>query len=389
MRITGFKNANIVFEKGVKNASLSVNDGKIAGFFASDGAIELPENLYVAPGFVDEHIHGAMGCDTMDASVESLEIIATSLLQEGVTSFLATTMTESGENIEKSMVCVRDYMKGTHPGAQIRGLHLEGPFISVKYKGSQDEQHIKRPDAALFHHYNELSGMNIKEVTFAYEEEGGDEFLQYCLSHGVTPSIGHSNASGDKAREGFGKGIYCVTHLYNAQTPLHHRNAGIVGEALITDGVHTEVICDLRHICADALKVVFRNKKKEDIVLISDSSPAKYLPEGQSSHLGKQPIWVKDGVAVLENGTIAASILHLDQALRNIRPIAEGYSYADLINLVTINPARNVHLDKEVGSIEEGKRADFVILDEDFHVAATIVGGEVVYRGENCPEILK
>ena len=111
MKITGFKNANIVFEKGVKNASLSVNDGKIAGFFASEGAIELPENLYVAPGFVDEHIHGAMGCDTMDASVESLETIATSLLQEGVTSFLATTMTESGENIEKSMVCVRDYMK--------------------------------------------------------------------------------------------------------------------------------------------------------------------------------------------------------------------------------------------------------------------------------------
>ena len=382
MKIKGIANANIVFPDGIRKGNIEIIDGKIHLLPAAeqDGYLVLPENLYVAPGFVDEHIHGALGCDTMDASVEALENIASALPQEGVTSFLATTMTESVPAIEKSMEAVRQYMESNHAGAKIVGLHLEGPFISSKYKGSQAEENIRKPDAALLGHFHELSGKQIREVTFAYEEEGGEEFLAYCLKNGITPSLGHSNASGAEAKEAFDKGLACVTHLFNAQTPLHHRNPGIVGETLLRDGVAAEVICDTRHIHPDVLSLIFKAKRKEDIILVSDASPAKYLPEGATSHLGYQPIWVKDGVAVLENGTIAASILHLDQALRNVRPLAKGYSLSDLINLVSLNPARNIHLDETIGSIDEGKRADFAIIDEDFNVHFTLVEGEIVYQ---------
>lgn len=380
MEIKEFKRIQALLPTGVKEVEISVENEKIATINEPKIEKTTAKGLYLAPGFIDEHIHGANGTDTMDATLDALENIATSLPQEGVTSFLATTMTMPIPNIERALKNIKEYRSKKRPGARVAGIHLEGPFISPLHPGAQDPKAILKPDAALFAKWNEMSGKAIKEVTIAYEE-GGEELLKYCVDNGITCSLGHSDAKGEVAKEAFSKGLKCVTHLYNAQRGFAHREVGIVGEALMTDGVHTELIADLIHSCPDAVHFVFKNKRKEDIILISDSTEGKFLAPG-FYELGGQKVKIFDGVARLMNDTIAGSILSLNKALRNVKPLADGYSLLDLINLVSLNPAKNLGIDNEIGSIEVGKRADFAIIDDDFNVYMTIVGGEVVYQKE-------
>ena len=380
--LKGFKNVNLVLPNGVRKGDISFDGDRIASYSCPEEALMNGESLYVCPGFIDEHIHGANGCDVMDASLSSLQTMADALVKEGVTSFLATTMTESVEKISASCKCVAEYKKQVHSGAEILGLHLEGPFISELHKGAQDAKFILKPDVELLSRFEKESEENIRLITFAYENDEGSKFLQYCVEHGITPSLGHSDCTSMKFKEGIPLGLKCVTHLFNAQRGFHHREPGITGEGLYQDGVKTEIICDTFHVCPDALGLMFKSKKKEDIVMISDSCEAKYLPEGVKAHLGSQEIWASEGVAKLADGTIAASKLKLDKGLRNVAPIAGklGYSYSDLINLVSLNPARNLKLDKDYGSIDLGKKASFAVLDGSFNVLMTVVNGKVAYR---------
>ena len=378
----GFKNVNLVLPDKVVKGSLSFEGDRIKNFAEPEEALLSEKDVYVCPGFIDEHIHGANGCDVMDAKNSSLQTMADALVQEGVTSFLATTMTESKEKILASCKTVKEYKSDSHSGAEIIGLHLEGPFISPIHKGAQDEKFILAPDVSLLEQFNKESGNLVRLVTFAYENDKDSKFLEYCLANGITPSIGHSDCTSELFKEGISKGLRCVTHLFNAQRRFHHRDPGITGEGLLQDGVKTEIICDTYHVCPDALALMFKSKKKEDVVMISDSCEAKYLPEGAKAHLGSQEIFVSGGVAKLSDGTIAASILKLDQGLRNVAPIASkyGYQYNDLINLLTLNPAKNLRIDKDYGSLGVGKKASFTVLDSSFHVLMTVVNGEVAYR---------
>ncbi len=378
----GFKNVNLVLPDKVVKGSLSFEGDRITSFNEPDDALLTDQDVYLCPGFIDEHIHGANGCDVMDGKISSLQTMADALVQEGVTTFLATTMTESKEKILASCKAVKDYVSTPHSGAEIIGLHLEGPFISPIHKGAQDEKYILSPDANLLERFYQESGNLVRLVTFAYENDKDSQFLKYCLNHGITPSIGHSDCTSELFKEGISKGLTCVTHLFNAQRRFHHRDPGITGEGLLQDGVKTEIICDTYHVCPDALALMFKSKKKEDIVMISDSCEAKYLGEGAKAHLGSQEVFVSGGVAKLPDGTIAASILKLDQGLRNVAPIAGkyGYLYNDLINLLTINPAKNLRINKDYGSLEIGKKASFAVLDSSFHVLMTVVNGKVAYR---------
>ncbi len=378
----GFKNINLVLPDKVVKGSLSFDGERITGFTEPDEALLSDKDVYLCPGFIDEHIHGANGCDVMDGKISSLQTMADALVQEGVTAFLATTMTESKDKILASCKTVKEYVSGSHSGAEIIGLHLEGPFISPIHKGAQDEQFILTPDVNLLERFNHESGNLVRLITFAYENDKNSEFLKYCLANGITPSIGHSDCTSELFKEGISKGLRCVTHLFNAQRRFHHRDPGITGEGLLQDGVKTEIICDTYHVCPDALALMFKSKKKEDVVMISDSCEAKYLPEGAKAHLGSQEIFVSGGVAKLSDGTIAASILKLDQGLRNIAPIAGrfGYQYNDLINLLTLNPAKNLHIDNNYGSLAIGKKASFAVLDSSFHVLMTVVNGRVAYQ---------
>ena len=375
-----FRDINIVFPDGVRKGSITFDERSILSFEASENALSLPEGVYLAPGFLDEHIHGACGRDAMDGDSESILKIADALAQEGVTSFLPTTMTETIPAIEKSLLSIQEAKKKQTSGANIAGIHLEGPFISPIFKGAQAEINIQKPNPALLERFQKLSGGSIRIVTFAYEEDGGEEFLKACLRLHITPSLGHSNATGQEALASFDKGVTSVTHLYNAQSRFHHRDIGIVGATLLRDGVKAEIIADFHHSSKEAIALLCKTKRKEDIVLISDSTEAKGLGEGAKAKLGSQEIHVQNGLALLENGTIAGSILRIDDALRNVSSVAKGYSYSDIVNLATLNPAKNLGLDERLGSIAIGKEPSFALLDSSFHVLATIVNGTIAYR---------
>jgi len=373
----GFTKTTLVYPDHVAIGDLSWDNGCFCSVSDKKNHVSLPQEYFVAPGFIDEHIHGANGTDTMDGTIASLENIARSLPQEGVTSFNATTMTMDAKSIIKALENVKAYRNNPHEGARLIGAHLEGPFISPKHHGAQDPKKILPCDVTTFQAFEKASDDAIRIVTFAYEENG-KEFLSYLKSRGITASIGHSDCLSGLLKEGVDGGIRSVTHTFNAQRGFAQREVGIVGTALLDDRLNCELIADLKHVSPDAIRLLFKCKKKGSIVLISDSTEGKYLAPGEYE-LGGQKVEIYDGVARLQDGTIAGSVLSLNKALANVAPLAEGCSLSDLINCVSLNPAKNLHLDKEYGSLEHGKKADFVILDHQFNVFLTCVGGHVAF----------
>lgn len=380
--IKGFEQVNVYVEGvGIVKKTIKVEDGKIVKICDckdKDGFIKLPDNLIVVPGFIDEHIHGSATADNMDATLDAARTISKTIASEGVTSFLMTTMTEPEDHIEKAMVNAKNFIENPeYVGAKAIGLHLEGPFISVKHKGAQPEESIRKPNVEIFKHYQALSGNNIKEITFAYEEDG-KALANYLRDTGVVGSIGHTDATCDQTLEAIKEGVSCATHTYNAMKPLHHREAGTVGACLLSNDIYCELICDLIHVSPNAIRLLYKCKGKEKIVLITDAMRAKHMPDGEYS-LGGQPVFVKDGAARLENGTLAGSILCMNVALKNMQSVV-GTTLEETIDLATANPAKNLHIFDKKGSIKEGKDADFAVIDKDFNVYMTVSEGHIVYK---------
>lgn len=376
--ISGFKNVQMYVDGKFVKKSLTVENGKIINFKSGPNHLTIDEKLYLVPGFIDEHIHGANGCDSMNGKRASLLTIATNLAKEGVTSFLATTMTQTETNIIKALNAIRDYIdEDVKEGAEVLGVHLEGPFISKVFKGAQPEHAIRKCDRDLLEKFNHESGDNIRLVTFAYEENG-KEMLDYMVAHGITASIGHTNATSDEALEAIQNGASCATHTYNAMKGLHHREAGTLGAVMISDNVYAELIADLIHVSKTAIKLLVKTKTVDKMIAITDAMEAKNLKDG-TYELGGQEVYVKDGSARLKDGTLAGSILNLNKGLRNIKEAA-GISLEDTIKMATINPAKNLGISHFKGSIALGKDADFVVIDEDFNIYLTVRGGNIVYQ---------
>ena len=380
--IKGFEQVNVYVEGlGIVKKTIKVEDGKIAKICDckdKEGFIKLPDNMIVVPGFIDEHIHGSATADNMDATLDAARTISKTIASEGVSSFLMTTMTEPEDHIEKAMVNAKNFIENPeYVGAKAIGLHLEGPFISVKHKGAQPEESIRKPNVEIFKHYQALSGNNIKEITFAYEEDG-KALANYLRDTGVVGSIGHTDATCDQTLEAIKEGVSCATHTYNAMKPLHHREAGTVGACLLSNDIYCELICDLIHVSPNAIRLLYKCKGKEKIVLITDAMRAKHMPDGEYS-LGGQPVFVKDGAARLENGTLAGSILCMNVALKNMQSVV-GTTLEETIDFATANPAKNLHIFDKKGSIKEGKDADFAVIDKDFNVYMTVSEGHIVYK---------
>lgn len=375
-----FNNALIYVEgRGIVNTSISfeekiteIKDEKIFG-----GDIPIPKGCIVLPGFIDEHIHGAGGADAMDGTLDALNVISKTLVKEGTTSFLATTMTVSKEKIVKTLSAIKDYGE-KNGGARLVGVHLEGPFISKKFKGAQSEKFVERPSVSLMQEFMRASGNKIKIVSLAPEEEGASELIEFLDKNGIVASIGHSAAKYEEVLNAYNCGAKNVTHTYNAQSPLHHREIGVVGSALLIDELNTEVICDTVHVSVQAIKVLLKNKREDKVILITDSMRAKGLKDGESE-LGGQKVIVKNGEARLVDGTLAGAILKMNCAIKNLVEKV-GVKLERAVDFATINPARVLGIEKEAGSIKQGKRADFTVLDKDFNVYMTIVGGQVVYK---------
>ncbi len=378
-----FKNAAVYVEgSGLVRCSVEFDETiTFIGDSSSSEEIALPAEAVVLPGFVDQHVHGAGGADGMDGSVEALATIAKTLAKEGTTSFLVTTMTQSKENILNALTAVKTFLGQESAGARAVGVHLEGPFISPKYKGAQPLQYVASPDVKTFDEYNAASGNAIKLVTLAPEVEGAAELIAHLKANDVVASIGHTGAGVEEVKRAIDCGASNVTHTYNAQSALHHREIGVVGSAMLFDELNCEMIADTIHVSVPAMKLLVKNKPKDKLTLITDAMRAKGLPDG-ISELGGQTVYVENGEARLEDGTLAGSVLKMNRALSNVVEKV-GVSFTQAVDYATINPAKNLGLDGEIGSIKVGKRADFTVLNKNYDVIYTIVAGKIVYSAEN------
>ncbi|MCI1955985.1 MAG: N-acetylglucosamine-6-phosphate deacetylase [Oscillospiraceae bacterium] len=372
------KNAKIVNE----NFDLAASDiavsgqriARIAPGLRGDESIDLAGCLIV-PGFVDIHIHGCVGADTCDGTRESLAKMAGHLLTEGVTSFCPTTMTVSLPELRKALSAVRDCMEHPPEGASVRGVNMEGPYISPERRGAQKEEYVRTPDWKEFKTLFDDFGGIIKLVDLAPEREGGLEFIDH-VSRFCRVSLAHTEADYGQVKEAFARGMTHVTHLFNAMNGLHHRRPGAVGAVFDDRKVKAEIICDGFHIHPAVLRTAFRILGEDRTVVVSDSMRAAGMPDGVSE-LGGQKVFAKSGEARLENGTIAGSTTNIRQEVKNL--IQFGIPLRQAVKSATINPAKEIGAEKEIGSIQTGKLADLVVLDPDWKIVS------VVKSGKWCP----
>ncbi|MEH7548376.1 N-acetylglucosamine-6-phosphate deacetylase [Neobacillus vireti] len=342
--------------------------------------VEFPSNFKAIPGFIDVHIHGVNGVDTMDGTKEALEIMTEALPKEGTTSFLVTTMTQERESIEKALINAGEFItkQRSHGKAEILGIHLEGPFVNSKMAGAQPIQYIIDPDLSLFKKWQVLSNGNIKLVTLAPERPGGLELIRYLKENGIIASIGHTDATYADVNEAIVAGASHVTHLYNQMRGLHHREPGVVGTAFLRDELKAEIIVDGLHVCPEMVQLAFKQKRSEGLLLITDSMRAKCMKNGKYD-LGGQEVFVTNGKAVLENGTLAGSTLKMGCAVKNMLTFTEC-TLNEAIEMASVNPAKELKIYDCKGSIAQGKDADIVILDDHLEVFMTFCRGALAFK---------
>ncbi len=370
-----YKNAwiyteNFRFEKG----AFSVEEGrftKVLGAEASD-ALDL-QGAYVIPGLIDVHTHGNSGADFSDGELSGVEKMAKYLAENGITSFAPASMTLPYETLEKAFASARAFVDSKLPGAAaLRGIQMEGPFFNEKKKGAQNGAYLRQPDFEAFEKLQKDCGGLVKIVDIAPELPGSEEFIQKAKKL-CTVSIAHSDASYEEARAGIEAGVTHLTHLYNAMPAIHHRKPGTIAAAAEAEQVSAEIISDGEHVHPAAVRLAFRIFGAQRMVLISDSLRCCGMPDGEYE-LGGQQVFLKEGVARLADGTIAGSATNLYDCMR--RAVSFGISREDAIRAASYNPARQIGALEEVGSIANGKLADFVLCDAELNRKEVYLAGE-------------
>ena len=361
---------NEIFEKEI--ADLRIENGKIAeiGIINEDGRDM--SGFTALPGFVDIHIHGANGGDFSDATIESLDKISGYLVKNGVTSFCGTSMTLDNTALTAIVKCGREY-QGNEIGAKLVGINLEGPYISYKKKGAQNGDFVREGSLEEFDQLFADSGETVKLITVAPEAFDSDDFIKKVSGKCVV-SIGHTSANADETQRAIDMGARHATHLYNAMTPISHREAGAAGTLLDNENITCELICDGGHICPAILRNTFKILGEDRACVISDSMRAAGLGAGEYE-LGGQQVFVEEKVkyAVLEDGTLAASITNVFEEFKNL--LAFGIDFKKALKACTINPARAIGMDKEIGSIATGKAADMIFVDDEMKIKEVYING--------------
>ena len=378
------KNGKVILENEVVLGKAVLYTDKIVGIvdeseIPADAEVIDAEGGYVSPGFIELHIHGYLSKDVCDANEESLRIISKGLLGNGVTGYLPTTMTVDMAVIKGALEACRALMPETRTpefdGSQILGVHAEGPFISESKKGAQDPKYILKPDADFVKEYSDV----IRVITLAPEEDDADfsAIKRITAETDVVVSMGHTSADYDTAVAGVKAGVRHATHLFNAMTPLTHRGPGVVGAALNCDEVSTELIVDTHHVNAALFDTVYKLKGRK-LCIITDCLPAGGLPEGEYT-LGGAKIIYKNDLCRLEDGTIAGSVLKLNKGVWNVFNNSK-IPLHECVNCASLNPATTLGMQDKKGSLAVGKDADIVILDNEFNVRKTIIGGKIKYE---------
>lgn len=363
-------------------AQVEMNDSKIIGIYPinTKKVDKDYDEKRIVPGFIDVHIHGAYGVDTNDADEEGLKTIIKGLVSEGVTSFCPTTVTQSKEVLLKALKNVAKVEKQNIRGTQIVGVHFEGPYLDMDYKGAQPPQFIAKPSVEEFKEYEEASEGLIKIITMATEKDNDFALTKYCASKNIAVSIGHSASTYEEVIMAIANGARSMTHVFNGMTGLHHRKYGIAGAAHRLSGVYGEIIGDGNHVVWPAINTLMMSKGKYHNVLITDALNVKGSGPGIYS-LGGQKIEVREnGSAYLvERETLSGSTLKTNVGVKNLVENAQvPIEYA--INAATINPATLIRVDDHKGKLQVGYDADMVVLDDNYDVLSTYALGELVYQ---------
>lgn len=373
-------NGKVILKDQVIDANVFVSGSKITEISKrqpEDETVIDAKGRYVSPGFIDVHSHGRGGSDTMYPTFDDINTITTASIKTGVTSILPTTMTMSVEDTYAAIKNVAENIDKVD-GSKILGVHMEGPFFNKKYKGAQPEEFMIEPTVENYHALTGEYDWAVKKLSLAPEREGCIPLIEYLVKEGVTVSIGHTDATYDQAVAGINAGATSGTHTYNAMTPLTHRNPGVVGALMSHDQVYAELILDGIHVSFPAAKVLLKAKGLDKVMLITDSIEASGLPDGQYK-LGNQPVYVKDNAARLKDGTLAGSILALNDAVKNAYKNLDLTIY-EAVNLASYNPAKNLNL-IDLGEIAVNKTADIIMFDDDIRVDFAMVDGKIKIGG--------
>ena len=352
-------------------------DGRLLSSSSADGKTYDASGCYVIPGLTDLHFHGCMGKDFSDADPEGLEIMAKYELSQGVTQICPAGMTLLEEQLTKVCQVAAAHRDANKPGAELCGINLEGPFLSTAKKGAQKADWIHAPDVDMFRRLMAASKGLVKLVSIAPEEPGAMEFIE-AVEGEVTVSIAHTTADYDTAMEAFRLGARQVTHLFNAMPPFSHRAPGVVGAALDTPICNVELICDGVHIHPSVVRATFKMFGPKRVILVSDTMRAAGMPDGDYT-LGGQPVKVKGKYATLADGTLAGSVTNLMNCMRTA--VSFGIPLEDAVWAAAVNPARAIGIFSRMGSLEPGKRANVVIMDQNLELKDVFFRGELVDRG--------
>lgn len=376
-------NGQVYVDRTFQNKTVCMKDGKIE-LLEADVAIPADAQKVdasgkrVVPGFIDVHMHGAVGVDVNAATAEDLEKICRFVAGNGTTSFLCSVLTDTKE---QTNWCIDEFKKHRsleHKGANLLGIHLEGPFLSSEYKGAMPEYLLQKPNMPLLREYQERAEGNIRYITISPEVEGIARDIPAMRELGIVVAIGHSGADYDTSWEAINNGAACSTHTFNAMKLLHQHFPAIMGAALESD-IYCEAICDGRHLHPGVVRLLLKVKGNDKVVAITDSIMAAGLPDGNYK-LGVNDVVVKDGDAKLaENGVRAGSTLTQDVALKNLLAFT-GKPIEEILPLLTENPAKLLNIFNEKGSIADGKDADLVLLTADADIAEVFVGGKKVEK---------
>jgi len=376
------KNASVLFDDFIfRKADVRIENGKIAELGdlkpQNDEVLRDLSGHKLIPGLVETHFHGAMGKDSRMARHDVFASFAEYEASEGITSFVPGLAASPDECVERFLNSGIEYMKSPVKGAKMQGFYLEGPFIAVQYRGGHQPDALQLPSEEKMMYWHKLSQGKICKITVAPELKGAQSLIRWASTHNISVEMGHTGATYDQALRGIDWGASVITHVFNAMVPLYHRQPGILGAALTNENVVCELIADFGHVAPAIVKIVYLCKGADKINIISDSCVAAGVGDGHFETADGRPLLVKNGIARMPNGVITGSACSIMAGVRNLLKL--DIPLEDAVKMASLNPAKTIKKDSEIGSIAKGKCADLVWLDEEINVCGTMVDGEIVY----------
>lgn len=343
---------------------------------------EVPKNATVidysqytiAPGLIDTHIHGIAGVDVMDCNKEAILKMAEELLSCGVTAFLPTTLTSSEENLISACSSIKEATLEENNGAEIVGIYMEGPYFTEKHKGAQNPIYFKDSSFSELDDWIKASDNMIRKVALAAERNNSNEYFSELKKRGIVGCIGHTDSTFSQCADSIDAGASMFVHTFNGMSPLHHREPGAVGAAMYFENTYAELIPDLMHVHPAAMEILIRSKGVDHVCLISDCMRAGKMADG-NYHLGEFVVKVEDGRALTESGSLAGSTLQLLEGVKNVANLP-SISLVSAFKMASLIPARSINIDKTHGSLDSGKVASFIVVDEELNLQASYVRGQ-------------